>query len=526
MSLIQPEFDPRFRPAHDAGDGEAPLNDRGVTPEAILRGFSVGLLVVLSGLALGGFTFHEMATRGTAYFVVAACLGIVLTAFAYQKFQMALVFSIALMFMRIGGTPGIAEGGSGEGKGIYPVQIEAAFLLFIWALRGIGMRNFHITRTPMNGFLVAYLLYSVWSAINGWMFWDPMVTHYWGGLPGGKTAPQVIVLEIVLSILSIGMFWVMASNLTDPKWLRRASFLLLLPGLMSFLAHVRLMPEISNVYDVLTQIVLTCTIFAWLLENPGARPGLRLLAVLFLMGLVFQTFFLNIRWISGWIGMFAGLLCVAWLKSKKLCVAMVCTGVALVLLAQPFLKASVLHKVQTSGDLDRFSMMRASLMYALKFPLGIGPGNYRAYNAYYGGRSMWNTSEYTSAHDFYAQVLSERGFIGLILALSWVIMGGIMLARFYKRTPPGFSRTVTLGIAGMWAGMCASSVIGDYLIPVYHNGGLANMGTTIYAWIGLGIAVAHARQSGLLAREPVTPSIAAPQPPAVPLAPWPRRSAS
>ena len=58
-----------------------------------------------------------------------------------------------------------------------------------------------------------------------------------------------------------------------------------------------------------------------------------------------------------------------------------------------------------------------------------------------------------------------------------------------------------LGLAGMWAGICASSGIGDYLVPVYYNAAVSTMATTIYVWFGLGIAVAHARLAGLVSED-------------------------
>lgn len=509
MSLIQPEFLPPREDtlAPDAAGG----GERGLRPEDALRGVVIGVLVLLGGLALGNFTFQQITTRGTPYFIVVACIAVVLIAFAYQKFQPVLVLFIAAMSLSVGGTPDLAQGGSGSGKGLYPVEIEAAFLLFVWVLRGIGQKQFRIARTPMNGILIIYLAYSVWSAVNGWLFWDPAVSHFYAGVPGGgKTAPLVIVLELTLRVLSIGMFWLMASNLNDPKWVHWAGWLLLLPGLCVLLTNFHLLPSIVGGWPTLLEFVLGCTLWAFILEKEGT-PRTRFFAGLLLAVLIFQVFFLNIRWISGWIGLFSGLAFVTFLKSKRLLVALLCVAAVLVFLSQPFLKARVVQKVQTSGDLDRFSMQRGAVLYALHFPLGIGPGNFRAYNVYYGSRAMWNTTTYTSAHNFYGQALAETGFPGLILVLVWVVTGIVMLVRFCRRAPPGPGRIRLLGIAGMWAGISTSAYLGDYLIPVYHNGGLSNMTATVYAWIGLGVAVAQARQLGVLS-DPKAEAQAAPTP--------------
>ena len=54
------------------------------------------------------------------------------------------------------------------------------FLLFIWLLRAAARRQLSFARLPINGLLIVYLLFCVWSAVNGMLFWDPAVAHYWG----------------------------------------------------------------------------------------------------------------------------------------------------------------------------------------------------------------------------------------------------------------------------------------------------------------------------------------------------------
>ena len=339
------------------------------------------------------------------------------------------------------------------------------------------------------------------SAVNGALFWDPAVAHFWGPPVGGRTPSLVNVFEIVVRLLSAGAFWLFANNLSDEKWVRRASWLLLLPGTACFLSYMLHLHLPVNGYTVLLEIVVACTLFAWLIEprlpDVPARQGLRFWGWLGLGLIMYQMFRLNINWVSGWFGLFVGLYTVAFLRSKKLFFGLALTGLALYLAGHAFLQATVVHKVQAGGDMYRFSMAHGALLYALKFPLGVGPGNYRAYNLYYGLPYMWNTSPFPFSHSFYSQTLAELGFGGLLLTALWVLAGVVMVARFYRQMPPGPSRTFLLGLAGMWVGICASSGIGDYLIPVYYNNAVATMATTIYAWFGLGIAVAHARLFGL-----------------------------
>jgi hypothetical protein len=307
----------------------------------------------------------------------------------------------------------------------------------------------------------------------------------------------VVFLEIGLRILSIAMFYLMANNLDDPKWLRRVSWLLFLPGLATLFSSLHGSSADVKNWNVLLETVLACSLWGWLLEGRKAGPAANrkwtVPAAILLAAVILQTFLLNIHWISGWLAMFAGLFFVTLVRSRPLFFTILVLAALLAAGAQPFLQNQVVHKVQTSGDMDRFAMARGSVLYALHFPLGIGPGNYRAYNEYYGSPAVWNTTPYTSCHDTYGQTLSEMGFGGLAVVLFWVISALAMLARIYTRLPQGFSRSMVLGIAGMWAGLAVAACLGDYFIPVYYNGGLFTLSTTIYGWLALGIAVAHSR---------------------------------
>ncbi|MBV9848272.1 MAG: hypothetical protein JO250_01155 [Armatimonadetes bacterium] len=504
-----------------SGYGHPPSPHRQVRPEEVLRGLLISAIVMVSGIVMGYFTQSELLRRGTAYFVLAAGAGVLLAAVAYRRIELVMLAYIGVIWVAIGATPDLINGvSSGTGKGIALSHIGMTFLLFIWGLRAVALGQTSFARLPLNGLLILFLAFNVWSAVSGLLFWDPALAQFYQGMgdpTGGRTSPVVVFFEVFVRALLVGAFWLFANNLRDEKWVRRVSWLLLLPGAAVLLVAVGHLPLKAGGYAVLQEIIVACTLFAWLLEPRAAdtppRRGLRLLAWLVLALIVFHVFRLNIRWVSGWFGLFCGLYIVAFLRSKRLFAVLLAVGLVLYVAGHAFLQQNVVHKVQTSGDMARFDMARASVYYALRFPLGVGPGNYRAYNLYYGGLTMWKTTTFSSAHGFYSQMLSELGFGGLILTALFVLTALTMVARFYRRMPPGPSRTFVLGLAGMWGGISAASGIGDYLIPVYHNGGVYSLSTAIYAWIGLGVAVAHARLYGLVSDEKPR-AIAAQIPPA------------
>jgi O-antigen ligase len=152
---------------------------------------------------------------------------------------------------------------------------------------------------------------------------------------------------------------------------------------------------------------------------------------------------------------------------------------------------------EKSASFDRFKMMQGAVRYATHFPIGIGLGNYRAYNRYYGAQGRWGTTGYTSAHGTYSQALAETGLPGLFALLFLFASIGAMLYRCYRRFPPGYSRAYALGSLGGFVGICVASLIGDYMFPAYHNGGSATFGSCVYVFLMIGVVMGMAREEGI-----------------------------
>ena len=484
MSLTQPQQQTPAPPASPA-------------LETGLRLALAAALTLAGGVALGGWTFHEIAGRGTGYFVGAAAGAIGLCALAFYRWEWCVAGFVALAWLGLGRTPDMAQGvSSGTGKGLFPVELGLTFLLTAAVLKRLPR-----VRTPWDGPLVVYLCFCAWTAWNGALFWDNSLNRFYAGFPdAGRTPPAVTILEMALRVLSVGAFYLGAGAVRDGRTLRRVCLIVLLPGALTALSFLHLCPPLPVMWGQLLEIGTACGLLAWLLETAATDRRTRLLRVaawLALCAIAWQVFYIGLSWITGWLGLFAGLLCVVGLKSRRLLAGSIAGLVVVALCAVPFFRARVLPDVQTSGDLDRFQLLRGDILYALHWPLGIGVGNFRAYNLYYGQASQWGTTTYTSAHNFYGQALAEMGFGGLLVTAVMVVWGWWMLARWYRQMPPGFGRTFVMAAAGWWGGVCVAGVVGDYVVPVYHNGGLASLSTTVYTWLAVGLAAAQAREAGL-----------------------------
>src|SRR6185295_2359344 len=96
----------------------------------------------------------------------------------------------------------------------------------------------------------------------------------------------------------------------------------------------------------------------------------------------------------------------------------------------------------------------------------------------------------SSAHGNYQQIVAEMGLIGIGFVL-WLLIRAFGVAwRLYRSASDRLYRAIGLAVLGGLAGQMTAAVIGDYLLPSYHNGGHSNVNTTIYTWMWLGVLMA------------------------------------
>jgi O-antigen ligase len=150
------------------------------------------------------------------------------------------------------------------------------------------------------------------------------------------------------------------------------------------------------------------------------------------------------------------------------------------------------------GDFDRSIIWRDTLELVARRPwLGVGPGNYPDYAVRYFHRYRDAPDPYrvmragfSSAHGNYPQVAAELGLAGLA-ALGWTLAECVGLGRRLARsTAPSADVDLAVGATGAIAGEAAASLLGDYLLPAYHNGGHRHLPVTVCTWLLMGALLA------------------------------------
>ena len=481
-------------PSRGAPTGFAAPEWGGGDTDALSRRAAVIALALLSGLALGvfGLLVAGGPNREEApLWLLVAAVGVAGLTLIYKKFELGIVVFIGVCWIAVG-TPSVATGGGGSGQRLLVSQLGLAVLLLVWLTRMIVRQDFKLYPTPINRPIVVFLAFCAWSTVNGLLLRDPNVveesyTQYW----------QVNVFEMSVRILClVGI--VMIGNTLRGRELRWAALAVLVPGIATFTGALPFLR--STAYFAFPQIVAMALLAGLVITGQGAR-WLRILGGALALAILVVYAIKGASWISGWLGAFTSLGLILFIRQRRLFYTGCVVVAFLVLLNWPVVYQKVYVENFESVSADRFTMLRGAVLYASHFPLGIGLGNYRAYQVYYGHRERWNTTAYSSAHGTYAQSLSETGWIGLILLLYLLFVIGRMLYRYYQALPEGFAKSYTLGALGGFVGISAASFAGDYLFPAYHNGGVGSFGSTVYTFLMIGVVVAMAREHGIVLGE-------------------------
>lgn len=449
------------------------------------------VLAVLSGLGLG--VFGLIATRsgtGSIGWIGLTILVLVSAMLLYRNFELAIVLFLGVCWMAVG-TPAVAQGGSGSSQRLLISLAGLAFLLLVWAARILVRRDFTPYRAPVNTPIVVYLGVCIWATVNSFLLPDPNIAAF-----SVKQYGQVNVFEIAVRVLALGGL-LMVGNSLRGRQLRWASYAILVPGLLTFAG---VLPFLSgSSYTAFPQILAMALLCSFVLNRLGKRWQ-QVGAVVIVAAIVVRFAIVGAEWASGWMAALVALAVIVFLANRRLFWIGAALFCLLVVVNFGRVYDEVIVANEKSASFDRFKMMQGAARYATHFPLGIGLGNYRAYNSYYGAHGRWGTTSYTSAHGTYSQALSETGLPGLLALLFLLVSMGMMLYHCYRRFPPGYSKAYALGALGGFVGICVASLIGDYLFPAYHNGGSATFGSCVYVFLMIGVVMGMAREEGIVWR--------------------------
>jgi O-antigen ligase len=368
-----------------------------------------------------------------------------------------------------------------------------ALLLLLWCARMARRRRWGIAPSRLNLPLLTLAAAAVLSSLLGDAFYDPDVTAAHASL-------AVRVYAAALVVLSAGAAVVVADQLNDVGALRWMYRIVLGAGLLFVVAPLLPFPLYTDQpswWPLVLAHGLALT-YARILCDRSWPVWTKTLGGVVIAAASARLILPQLlhpeqggQWLAGWIAVTVPLLVITLVWSRKI-VAFGVVPAALV--AAYFYLQPVVERARFEGAAYRIAVwIDAGRLMLLRPFFGVGPGNYPDYVSVYGVRLdpyAIPQDLVTSAHGDYQQVAAEMGLVGLV-ALLWVLIEALVLGwRLYRSLEAPFPRAFTLGVIGSVAGMSVASVVGDYLIPAYHNGGHTSFCTTIYTWMMIGALMA------------------------------------
>jgi hypothetical protein len=336
--------------------------------------------------------------------------------------------------------------------------------------------------------MLALGLAAVASGLHGALDYDPTV-------PGVHRFALMQVYASALLVLSVGAALLVAYRLDDA---RAALVIVIGVGVWCSLVPILVSPSIPAAgWKTMIMAQAMALTYALLLRSPPRSFLLRSLGAAFILYGVIAYLGIPLlakergQWVSGWLAIGVALGIITWVHFAKLrWRVLVPAAVATLLAISPYIARAV-TRAQREGDFGRVKIWQDALrLLSMRPLLGVGPGNYSDYIERYA-----LGHPYGSAHGNYQQIAAETGLLG-IFAFLCVIGAALHLAWRQQRSSDPFISAFALGVLGAMSGQLGAAVVGDYLLPAYHNGGHTNICVTLYFWILLGALMATAAQPG------------------------------
>jgi hypothetical protein len=368
-------------------------------------------------------------------------------------------------------------------------------LVVWWAV--IRLRDRHwVPRSRLTVPLLAVAVTAVASGLQGALFYDSTVA-------GVHRYVLVQLYATALVVLSVAAAFLVAGQITQRDDLTAAIRVMIFVGVVILVAAFRPSYALRPPpwYPIPLTHVVTL-VFAALLCGLPSRPWQWIAGVLFTACVLYgpaQSFLLamHTQWISGWLMLGVPFVVMSVLRFPRAAsVALVVTAAAAAYWVWPMVEHTF-DVARREGDFIRVRIWQDALLMGMLRPfLGVGLGNYMDYAERYAQIDI----ALGSAHGNYQQIAAEMGMTGLGFVL-WCLSRALGVAwRLFRTAADPLYRTLGLALCGGLAGQMAASVLGDYLLPAYHNAGHTTISSTLYTWMMVGVLMGVER----LARE--TPS--------------------
>jgi O-antigen ligase len=380
-------------------------------------------------------------------------------------------------------------------------------LLFLWAMEKILGHKFirlpglSSTKTKIENSMWAMIGAFTISLVYNLVFPDPSVG-------GEHTFIMGKIMAWFLYVASVLAAFTIADSIGSFDDARRISFLLIILGIFSFIVQYQEEDTLLSFLRIfqkdvgwpwLSVAILFSLSIAYFLFHPKMTKKFQNLVIILILSIqVFSAYFLGTATYKAVLVVnYSIMSTIFYYRSKTMGFLILFISIIIFLSTISIFNYYVEQETQEESwgmhSGSRLSIWHQSLLIFWERPiLGIGPYNYYDYSLYMsrkrqGSHEQWGVM--TSPHGQYIQILTETGVIGA-LAFLWFVIELFKLLKYFLN--PNFEykiRIIVSAISAILVSRIIVAIIGDYIIPQYHNGGLQTFCSTVYFWVGLGVLI-------------------------------------
>jgi O-antigen ligase len=434
-------------------------------------------LAVLAGLIVGlmGIGFLTSRIPPELVLIAIAVPPIVLLALSRLEFGvLAIVLTAAFVRFSLP---------TGTESRIVASLLMTMIFTTLWLTRMlVENKTLQLKPSRANIPLLSFVLVAFISYVWGNAFRDPLVV-VWGGWP------FVQIGALAVMVLLPCAFFLASNCLTDIKWIKWLTTILIAVGILEILGDYLHLPLGFLQVKPMFPTWFICLAYSQVLFNRRIPTMLRLLLLAFVGAWLYRVFIVQLTWLSAWLPTMLAVGAISLWRSRWLLVILLVVALVYVGANLDFVQATYARESVESGATRLDAWAHNWLVTGKHFLFGVGPAGYAPYYmSYFPGEAM-------ATHSNYLDVLSQTGIVGLLAFLGFFLALALTARDLLDQTRgrSDFTQAFSVGAAAGLLGVVVATGLGDWLLPFVYTQTIAGFDYAVYSWVLLGTMVSLQR---------------------------------
>ena len=298
--------------------------------------------------------------------------------------------------------------------------------------------------------------------------WDTWVFVQLGGL--------------AVMILLPGALLLTANVLTDLRWIKRLTVVMIVIGTIAIIGYFGHLPVHFLQVRPLFPTWFICLAYGQALFNRRLPWPVRAMLFVLVGAWFYRVFIEQIRWLSAWLPTVVAMSVISFLRSRKFFLVLVVVLVAYIAIHSAVLATDFEAEQTESGETRLRAWAMNWRVTGQHFLFGVGPAGYAAYYmSYFPSRAM-------ATHSNYIDIISQTGVVGLFF-FAWLFFEigrtGWRLRRRLKGRAD-FNEGFSVAALAGWVGSIVAMALGDWIVPFVYTQTIAGFDYAVYTWVMLG----------------------------------------